>query len=60
MYVCNGCGKTIGLIADAKGVPTLYMCPKYQTVEGPQVIERRVFPKQKRRKKNAVVKEDSE
>ena len=63
MYTCNGCGKSIGLMADMKGDPTLYFCPRNHTVEGPQiVVERRVFPKQKRRKKskNYLVEREAE
>lgn len=52
MYVCPACGRHIGLMADAKGEPTLFKCVWTGRVVGPQVVERREQPKRKRFKKN--------
>lgn len=54
MYVCGACGRPIGLMADAKGQPTLYKCVWTGRVVGPQEVIRREAPKRKRLKKNGV------
>lgn len=50
MYRCPACGREIGLMADAKGQPTLFKCIWTGRVVGPQEVVRRDAPK--RRKPN--------
>jgi len=44
-YNCSECGKPIGLMADKKGVPQIFLCPNTGRVAVPQIPVKRETPK---------------